>query len=167
LTTQREFPASPLVGVGAVIVDDTCRVLLIRRGTEPRKGEWSIPGGLIELGETLIEGVQREVTEETGLIVTPQAVVEVVDRIYKVSGTEDVRVRYHYVVIDYWCRVIGGDLRPSSDALEVAWVSRAEWIDTNIYSLETITVQVIEKGWLMAQEAGAACSRKNSFGDYL
>lgn len=151
MTTQREFPVSPLVGVGAVIVDDRGRVLLIRRGTEPGKGEWSIPGGLIELGETLLEGVQREVTEETGLIVTPQAVVEVVDRIYKASGTDDARVRYHYVVVDYWCRVIGGDLRPSSDALEVAWVSRAEWIDTNIYSLETITVQVIEKGWLMAQ----------------
>lgn len=165
--TRREFPATPLVGVGAVVVDDTGRVLLIRRGTEPRKGEWSIPGGLIELGESLREGVQREITEETGLFVTPEAIVDVIDRIYRVSGDIDAPVRYHYVVVDYWCRVIGGELSPSSDASEVAWVSRAEWIDKNVYSLETITVQVIEKGWQMAQEAGFSCSRKDSSGGSL
>ena len=165
--TRREFPVSPLVGVGAVVVDNSGRVLLIRRGTEPRKGEWSIPGGLIELGESLHEGLQREVTEETGLFVTPEAIVDVIDRIYRVSDDEDARVRYHYVVVDYWCRVIGGDLKPASDASEVAWVSRAEWIDTNVYSLETITVQVIEKGWQMAQGAGFSCSRKDFSGGYF
>jgi len=164
---QREFPACPLVGVGAVVVDGLGRVLLIRRAREPRKGEWSIPGGLLELGEALTEGVQREVAEETGLFVTPQAVVEVVDRIYRVSGAKDAQVRYHYVVVDYWCRVSGGDLKPSSDADAVAWVSRAEWTDNNVYSLETITVQVIEKGWQMAQEAGFTCSLGNSFGGFL
>lgn len=163
---RREFPASPLVGVGAVVVNDDRDVLLIRRGTEPRKGEWSIPGGLIELGESLIEGIKREVSEETGLFVTPEAIVDVIDRIYRVSDDKFSQVRYHYVVVDYWCRVIGGELIPSSDASEVAWVSRAEWIDRNVYSLETITVQVIEKGWQMAQEAGFSCSRKN-FGGFL
>jgi 8-oxo-dGTP diphosphatase len=165
--TQREFPASPLVGVGAVVVDKAGRVLLIRRGTEPRKGEWSIPGGLIELGEPLREGVIREVAEETGLIVTPEAIVEVIDRIYRVNDDADAQIRYHYVVVDYWCRVIGGELNPSSDASEVAWVSRAEWIEKNVYSLETITVQVIEKGWQMAQKAGFECSQEDSLGGCL
>lgn len=165
--TQREFPVSPLVGVGAVVVDESGRVLLIRRDTEPRKGEWSIPGGLIELGESLREGCQREVTEETGLFVTPEAIVDVIDRIYRVSDDEGAQVRYHYVVVDYWCRVSGGYLKPASDASEVAWVSRAEWIDTNVYSLETITVQVIEKGWQMAREAGFSCSRRDFSGGCL
>jgi len=154
---QREFPSSPLVGVGAVIVDSGGRVLLIQRGTEPMKGHWSIPGGLLDLGESLIEGVKREVTEETGLLVEPQAIVEVVDRIYKESGTQGdtkSRVRYHYVVVDYWCHIVGGYLQPSSDAANVAWVTRAEWHDSNPFLLETITMQVIEKGWRMAQEAG-------------
>jgi 8-oxo-dGTP diphosphatase len=165
---QREFPSQPLVGAGAVVVDGDGRVLLVRRARPPLQGHWSLPGGLIELGETLLEGVQREVAEETGLIVEPQAVVEVVDRIYyeegpemRNSGSETgseapelPRVRYHYVIVDYWCRVQGGVLQPSSDASEVAWVTRAEWNDLNLYSLETITVQVIEKGWQMARRAG-------------
>ena len=79
---QREFPANPLVGIGAVVVDDHGRVLLIKRGTEPMQGHWSLPGGLLELGETLRDGVKREVFEETGLFVEPEAIVEVVDRIY-------------------------------------------------------------------------------------
>jgi ADP-ribose pyrophosphatase YjhB (NUDIX family) len=130
------------------------------------KGRWSIPGGLVELGETLEQGVCREVAEETGLIVEPQAIVEVVDRIYRDSETDSdapqSQVRYHYVVVDYWCRVIGGDLMPSSDASEVAWVSRAEWRDSNLYSLETVTVQVIEKGWQMARKADNAWPTENS-----
>ena len=160
---QREFPTSPMVGVGAVVVDDQARVLLIRRAAEPMKGQWSLPGGLLELGETLVEGVKREVVEETGLNVTPEAVVEVVDRIYICSDDEKSQVRYHYVVVDYWCRVAGGKLQPATDTSEVAWVSRAEWSDINLYSLDSITVQVIEKGWQMAQEAGK-CLRKFSGG---
>jgi ADP-ribose pyrophosphatase YjhB (NUDIX family) len=143
-----------MIGVGAVVVDDLGRVLLIKRGTEPMKGHWSLPGGLLELGETLLDGVKREVYEETGLIVKPQAIVEVVDRIYRSSGDKDSPIRYHYVVVDYWCHLAGGNLRPSSDASEVAWLSRAEWKDTNFRSLESITVQVIERGWQMALEAG-------------
>jgi ADP-ribose pyrophosphatase YjhB (NUDIX family) len=151
---QREFPANPLLGVAAVVFDNRGRVLLVKRGTEPMKGHWSLPGGLLELGETLIEGVKREIFEETRLIVQPEAIVEVVDRIYRNSDGKESRVQYHYVVVDYWCRVLDGTLEPSSDASEVAWVNRAEWKDTNFYSLESITVQVIEKGWQMAQEAG-------------
>ncbi len=155
MSSPREFPDRPLVGVGAIVFDPAGRVLLVRRGNEPRKGHWSIPGGLVELGETLLNAVGREIFEETGLNVTPLAVVEIVDRIYKVSGEAADLVKYHYVVIDYLCKVTGGCAKPASDALEIAWASRAEWTDTNDYSLETITLQVIEKGWQMARGAGA------------
>jgi 8-oxo-dGTP diphosphatase len=160
--TQREFPAHPLVGVGGVVFDDAGRVLLVRRGQEPMLGAWSLPGGLLELGETLVEGVKREVLEETGLNVSVEAIVEVVDRIYRYSDERQSRVRYHYVVVDYWCTVLGGDLRPSSDATDVAWVTQAEWKDSTIYSLDSIAVQVIDKSWQMAQEAGR-CSGKDLY----
>jgi len=154
---QREFPANPLVGVGAVIVDDRERVLLIQRGTEPMKGRWSIPGGLLDLGETLVDGVKREVAEETGLSVRPETIVEVVDRIHKQESAENTpsAIRYHYVIVDYWCSVLQGEARPSSDAADIAWATRDEWMETNKYGLEAITVQVIEKGWQMACRAGA------------
>jgi 8-oxo-dGTP diphosphatase len=154
---QREFPAHPLVGVGAVVFDSSGQVLLIKRGRPPGQGRWSLPGGLVELGETLKEGIEREVYEETGLIVNAETVVDVVDRIYRYSGQEDgkdPRVQYHYVVVDYWCRLIRGELKPSSDASDVAWVAQDEWKDSTLYSLEEIAVQVIEKAWLMALEAG-------------
>jgi 8-oxo-dGTP diphosphatase len=144
---QREFPLSPLVGVGAVVFDELGRVLVIRRGAEPLKGRWSLPGGLLEVGEKLVDGVVREVREETGLEVQPEAILEVVDRIHE----EDGRVRYHYVVIDYWCRVVGGELKPESDAAEAVWAAREDW---HLYALEAIALQVIEKGWLMASLRG-------------
>jgi 8-oxo-dGTP diphosphatase len=156
---QREFPSNPLVAVGAVVVDELGRVLLVKRGTEPRKGHWSIPGGLLDLGETLIDGVRREIAEETGLSVKPQAIVEVVDRIYKEHGAGAVpaAVQYHYVIVDYWCTVLAGEARPASDAADLVWASRDEWLgtsETNRYGLEEITIQVIEKGWQMALAAG-------------
>ena len=151
---QREFPANPLVGVGAVIVDDRGRVLLIQRGTEPLKGHWSIPGGLLDLGETLVDGVKREVVEETGLSVKPEAIVEVVDRIHHQEGKENLPtvIRYHYVIVDYWCSILQGEAKPSSDAADLTWATRDEWMETNKYGLEAITVRVIEKGWQMASE---------------
>jgi ADP-ribose pyrophosphatase YjhB (NUDIX family) len=154
--TQRKFPASPLVAVAAVVVDNLGRVLLVKRGREPMAGHWSLPGGLLELGETLIEGVCREVAEETGLTVQPEAVVEVVDRIY----LQEERIRYHYVIVDYWCRVLQGDARAASDAAELSWVTRDMWIAPGPTSgiqpsvLDPLTAQIIEKGWQLAQAAG-------------
>jgi 8-oxo-dGTP diphosphatase len=141
---QREFPSAPLVGVGAVVVDQG-RVLLIRRGTEPLKGQWSLPGGMLELGESLTDGVAREVLEETGLAVEPLELVELLDRIY----SEENRVRYHYVIADYLCHVTGGQLQASSDADAVRWIERAEWSSHSALKLDPITVRVIEKGWQM------------------
>jgi ADP-ribose pyrophosphatase YjhB (NUDIX family) len=138
---QREFPQVPLVGVGAVVVDQG-RVLLVRRGTEPLKGHWSLPGGLLEVGESLIDGVVREVREETGLLVEPMELVELLDRIHR----EGDRVRYHYVIADYLCRVTGGSLMAASDADAVRWVEHAEWNSHSALKIDQVTVRVIEKG---------------------
>ncbi len=143
---QREFPQSPLVGVGAVVVHEG-RVLLVRRGSEPLKGHWALPGGVLDVGETLVEGVVREVREETGLVVEPLELVDLLDRIHREAN----RVRYHYVIADYLCRVTGGELCAASDADAVRWVERAEWNGQSALVLDPITVRVIEKGWQRAQ----------------
>ncbi len=129
---KREYPESPLVGVGAVIVDDhreENRVLLIRRGTAPLLGDWSLPGGVLECGETLREAVVREAREETGLVVETGEMLGVYERV--IRGDEG-RVRYHYVLIDFLCRPIGGDLKAGSDAGDVRWFTREELPPLNL-----------------------------------
>lgn len=111
----------PLVGVGGVVVRDG-KVLLIRRGKEPLRGRWVIPGGTVELGETLEEAVAREVREETGIEVRAREVLLVFDRIERAEGV----IAYHYVVIDYLCDDLGGTLQAGSDAAEAAFVGRVE-----------------------------------------
>ena len=143
---QREFPVAPLVGVGAVVVEQG-RVLLVQRGTEPAKGQWSIPGGLIDVGESLREAVAREVLEETGLVVEPVELIELLDRIHRDGD----RVRYHYVIADYLCRVVGGTLLAASDADAVRWVERPEWNSHSALGIEPITARVIEAGWQRAR----------------
>jgi 8-oxo-dGTP diphosphatase len=141
---RREYPEAPIVGVGAVVIDGA-RVLLVRRGQEPLKGEWSLPGGALELGETLQQGVVREVLEETGLEVVPGSIVEVFDRITLEESTG--RVRYHYVLVDFVCRVAGGILLGASDAEEARWVERDELEGLGGYRVAPFTVQVIEKAF--------------------
>ncbi len=119
---KREYPESPLVGVGAVIVQDQ-RVLLVRRGQPPLLGEWSLPGGVLECGETLREAVAREAREETGLLVEPGEMLGVYERVIR---DDERRVRYHYVLIDFLCRPVGGDLKAGSDAADVRWFTRDE-----------------------------------------
>jgi len=143
---QREFPSAPMLAVGAVIVD-AGRVLLVRRGTEPLKGEWSLPGGALELGEPLADGLTREVREETGLEVEPVELIELLDRIHRADG----RVRFHYVIADYLCRVVGGALRAASDADEARWVERAEWNSHSALKLDPLTARIIELGWQRAR----------------
>jgi len=144
---RREYPSAPIVGVGAVVVDQD-RVLLVRRGREPLKGRWSLPGGALELGESLEDGVVREVEEETGLRVEPVELIELLDRIHR----EDERVRYHYVIADYLCRATGGELQAASDAEAVRWVERAEWNSHSALQLEPMTVRVMEKAWQRARQ---------------
>jgi len=147
---EREYPQAPLVGVGAIIVHDA-RVLLVRRGTEPLKGHWTLPGGMLEVGEALTSGVVREVREETGLDVEPIELIELLDRIHREAG----RVRYHYVIADYLCRVTGGELCAASDADAVRWVERSEWNSHSALLLDPITVRAIEKGWQRARQLGS------------
>jgi 8-oxo-dGTP diphosphatase len=141
---KREFPGAPVVGVGAVIVDDAGRVLLVRRGQEPLVGQWSLPGGALELGERLEDGVRREVEEETGLKVEPIEILEVFDHIAYQDDSR--RVRFHYVLIDYWCRVTGGALACASDATEARWARPEELKGDGRYAVLPFTLSVIEKG---------------------
>jgi ADP-ribose pyrophosphatase YjhB (NUDIX family) len=142
-STKREYPDRPIVGVGAVIVDQG-RVLLVKRGSPPLLGEWSLPGGIVELGETLRDAAEREALEETGLIVKAGEVLEVLDRI--IPG-KDAAPQYHYVLIDFLCTVKGGDLRAGGDAAEVGWASESE---LEKYKLEKPAIEVIRKAFLAA-----------------
>lgn len=148
---RREYPDSPIAGVGAVIVRDRPgsgpQVLLIRRGQEPLKGQWSLPGGAVELGETLQEAVCREVLEETGLAVETVDVVQAFDRI---TRDAEGRVRYHYVLVDFLCRLQPGVDVPativcSTDALEARWAGSGD-----LDGLTPLTIDVIHKAWRMA-----------------
>ncbi|HEV2717097.1 MAG TPA: NUDIX hydrolase [Terriglobales bacterium] len=114
---NREYPDRPFVGVGAIIVDDG-RVLLVKRGHAPLAGEWSVPGGVLELGETVREGVVREVLEETGLTVETLELLGVFDRVVR---DLDERTLYHYVLIDFLCQRVSGELCAAGDADEARW----------------------------------------------
>ena len=140
---DRQYPARPIVGVGAVIVTPAGEVVLVRRAAEPLAGAWSLPGGAVETGETLAAAVRREVREETGLDVDVGPVVEVLDRIF---ADDDGRIRHHYVLIDYLCRIRGGDLRAASDAADVALVPPAS-LET--FDLAAPTRAVIDRALAM------------------
>lgn len=137
---KREYPDRPIVGVGTVIIDQD-RVLLIKRGSPPLLGEWSLPGGVVELGETLRAAAEREALEETGLVVKAGAVIEVLDRI--VPGKE-ASPQYHYVLIDFLCIVHGGELRAGGDAADARWARESELAE---FKLEQPAVEVIRKAF--------------------
>jgi ADP-ribose pyrophosphatase YjhB (NUDIX family) len=132
---RREYPEHPLVGVGGVVIHRD-RALLIRRGSEPLKGEWSIPGGMLELGEELAGGVQRELKEETGLDVEPLECILVFDRIMR----EGKRVKYHYVIVDYLFRRKRGRLRPASDVVDARWVRREDLPQYHLTDMATAVI---------------------------
>jgi 8-oxo-dGTP diphosphatase len=119
---QREYPEQPLVGVGAIIVRDG-QVVLVKRGHAPLLGEWSIPGGLLEVGETLRQGAEREAQEETGLVVRARELLGVFERMVP---DEQERTRFHYILIDFLCEVVSGELKASGDAADARWFAPDE-----------------------------------------
>ena len=136
---KRDYPDRPLLGVGAVIVK-TDWVLVVRRANPPLQGQWSIPGGLVDTGETIKEAVIREIREETSLNVEPIELVEVFERILRDA---DSRVQYHFVVIDYLCRLVSGEPHPGSDVSEIRW---ARFEELNGLGITPETTSVIRKG---------------------
>lgn len=144
----REFPDAPRVGVGAVVLHEG-RVLLVRRGGRPSAGKWSLPGGLVELGETTAEAVRREIAEECGCDIRLVGVCGVIDRI--VRDAED-RVRYHYVLVDYLAYPASASITAGSDAADACWypVDRIDELDVTEGLLD-----MIHRAMKLAQEDGA------------
>jgi 8-oxo-dGTP diphosphatase len=147
---KREYPDVPLVGVGAIIIDGN-RVALVKRGHAPLQGKWSIPGGVLEIGETMRKAATREALEETGLTIEPGELLGVFER---VLPDEQGRMKYHYVLIDFLCRKISGELTAGDDAEEVCWFRRE---DLPELGLSRETEEVILKGFarVAAQSGGA------------
>ena len=140
---KRDYPEQPIVGVGVVIIHDG-RALLVRRNSEPLKGEWSVPGGMLELGEKLRDGAAREALEETGLRVEVGEVLDVFDSIFPDA---DGQTQYHYVLIDFICRRVSGEAVAGSDVSEVKWVEEAE---LEALQLRESIARVVRKGLAVA-----------------
>ena len=137
---DRRYPKRPLVGVGAILLNRD-RILMAQRGKEPLKGWWSLPGGALETGERLADAVCREVLEETGLEIRPVGVLEIFERIMRDAGGQ---TEYHYVLIDYVCRITGGTLCAGDDVCRVEWVRRKE---LGKLQITEGTLAVIEKAF--------------------
>jgi 8-oxo-dGTP diphosphatase len=155
MSSWREYPEKPIVGVGGVVIEDE-RALLIRRGSEPLLGQWSIPGGTLELGETLAEGTERELEEETGLRVQVLDLIEVFERINFGRGADDTwrtleekrRPRFHFVIADYLCERISGQAVAGGDVTDVVWAGEAE---LEKFALTPTATRVIRKAFSMSR----------------
>ena len=145
---KRDYPDRPLLGVGAIIVHKE-KVLVVRRANPPLQGDWSIPGGLVETGETTREAVVREIHEETGLTVEPVELIEVFERILR---DRDSRVQYHFVAIDYLCRIVSGESRAGSDVSQIRW---ARLDELQILGISSETRHVIQKALDVAHKSTA------------
>lgn len=141
---SRRYPSRPFLGVGALIFE-AGKILIVERAKEPLKGYWSLPGGIVETGEKLENAIRREVSEETGLVVQAMSIFEIFERIIPDS---DGRAEYHYVLIDYLCRVVGGQLRAASDVSNVAWVAEQ---DLGKFRLTEGTLAVVERAFAKLQ----------------
>lgn len=150
---MREYPERPVVGVGGIVIENG-RALLIRRGTEPLLGQWSIPGGTLELGESLKSGVARELLEETGLEVRVLDLIEVFDRIYAGEahgGGTPRQPRFHYVIVDYLCERVSGEARAGSDVTDVAYATEEELPQ---FQLTETATRLLQKAFALVRERG-------------
>jgi len=145
VTGSREYPERPVVGVGGVVIAEG-RALLIRRGHPPLEGEWSIPGGTLEVGETLLDAVRRELAEETGIEVRVGELIEAFERIFPDGEGQP---KYHFVILDYLCEAIRGTARAGSDVTDVAWAAESELQN---FSLTPTATRVLNKAFRMARQ---------------
>jgi len=156
MSSWREYPEKPIVGVGGVVIEEG-RALLIRRGSEPLLGQWSIPGGTLELGETLAEGTERELKEETGLVVRVLDLIEVFERINFGRGADETwatpeekrRPRFHFVIADYLCERLSGEPVAGGDVAAVAWAGESE---LDRFALTPTATRVIRKAFSLARK---------------
>ena len=155
----REYPDRPVVGIGGVVIEEG-RALLIRRNNEPLRGQWSIPGGYLELGESLKDGVARELLEETGLRVRVLDLIEVFDRVYRDPDNSNPRnlqgPKYHFVIVDYLCERISGEARAGSDVSDVVYSSEDE---LDHYQLTPTASRVLRRAFAMQRARLAASPR--------
>jgi 8-oxo-dGTP diphosphatase len=154
MAPKREYPDRPVVGVGGVVIHEG-RALLIRRSGPPLEDQWSIPGGVLELGETLVQGVARELAEETGLEVTVLDLIEVFERIQMApDGHESqpearARPQYHFVIVDYLCETVGTAVHAGSDAKDFAWAGEHE---LEKFDLTPTATRVLRRAFAMARD---------------
>jgi ADP-ribose pyrophosphatase YjhB (NUDIX family) len=155
MSSWREYPDKPIVGIGGVVIEDG-KALLIRRGNEPLMGQWSIPGGTLELGETLTEGTVRELKEETGLEVRVLDMIEVFERINFGHGADETwttmeerrRPRFHFVIVDFLCERTSGAPVAGGDVTDVAW---ADEDNLEKFALTPTATRVIRKAFSLAR----------------
>lgn len=145
MSVRRRYPDAPLVGAGVVVFDERGRVLLVQRGRPPRAGQWGIPGGMLELGERLVDAAAREVLEECSIEIAIGGVAGIFE---PVTRDEEGRIEYHYVVIDYWARHVSGEAQAGDDAAGVAWVAM-DGIDE--YMLMPDSLQVVRNAYALWQ----------------
>ncbi len=148
----REYPDRPVVGIGGVVIQNG-RALLIKRGSEPLLGQWSIPGGTLELGESLQEGVARELREETGVEVRVLDMIEAFDRIFLDPAAREAndrsRPKYHYVIVDYLCERLSGEAQAGSDVTDIAFAAEEE---LEKFQMTTTAMRVLHRAFAMARE---------------
>ena len=145
MAENREYPERPVIAVGGVVVSGA-RVLLIRRAQPPLEGRWSIPGGILELGETIAQAIERELMEETGLQVRPIELIEIYEKVLRLPHQPP---QYHFVILDYLCELKGGNAQPGSDVTEVAWSTEDE---LDRFNLTTEARRVVKRAFAMARE---------------
>lgn len=147
MSRRRLYPDRPMVGVG-VLIHDRGRYLIVKRAAEPDAGFWSIPGGLVEVGERAADAAVREAKEETGLDVRIVELLDVVDRIVR---DEEARIKYHFVIVDYLAEAVGGTMKASSDALEASWVKAEEFPR---YRLTPTLVELLKRMGIYPETTG-------------